>query len=144
MRSVKTQPLVKALLVAGGSASLALGVIGIFIPILPTTPFLLLAAVCYARSSRRCHHWLLHNRWFGTIIRDYREGRGMPRSRKILTIVALWLTIGSTAVGAVEDWWVRLALLAVACAVTIHLLRIKTRADEAARTHPDGSEAKRA
>ena len=67
-----------------------------FVPVLPTTPFLLLAAICYARSSERFYHWLLNNRWFGEYLKNYREGRGIPLREKTLTVLALWLTIGFT------------------------------------------------
>ncbi len=113
-------------LIVGGTLSVALGVVGIFLPVLPTTPFLLLAAVCYARSSKRFLDRLLANRWCGGYIRNYREGRGIPLQQKALTITLLWLTIGSTTGFAVSIWWVRLVLLGIAVAVTIHLLRIKT------------------
>ena len=66
------------LLIAAGTVFLALGVVGILLPLLPTTPFLLLAAACYAKSSKRFSNWLLNNRVFGKIIKDYREGWGIP------------------------------------------------------------------
>jgi uncharacterized membrane protein YbaN (DUF454 family) len=113
-------------LIGGGTACVALGAVGLFLPILPTTPFLLLAAVCYAKSSKRFYDWLTTNRWFGAYILNYREGRGIPRRQKALTILLLWLTIGCTAGFAVTLGWVRLLLLAIATAVTVHLLRIKT------------------
>ncbi len=97
-----------------------------FLPILPTTPFLLLAAACYARSSDRFLHWLLYNPMFGAYIRDYREGRGMPRSTKILTLTALWLTLGLSAAFATSVWWLRLVLAVVGVGVTVHLLLLKT------------------
>ncbi|MDZ4197704.1 MAG: YbaN family protein [Kiritimatiellia bacterium] len=109
-----------------GSLSLALGVVGLFLPVLPTTPFLLLAAACYARSSKRFYDALLTNRWCGEYIRNYREGRGIPRRVKGFTLLLLWLTIGSSAVFAVSLWWVKLLLLGIAVAVTIHLLWLKT------------------
>jgi uncharacterized protein len=116
----------RLLLIAAGTLCVALGVVGMFLPVLPTTPFLLLAAVCYARSSKRFYGWLTTNRWCGEYIRNYREGRGIPRQQKALTILLLWVTIGSTAGFAVSLWWVKLILLGIAVAVTIHLLRIKT------------------
>lgn len=103
-----------------------LGIIGMFVPILPTTPFLLLAAACYARSSDRFLNWLLNNRYFGAYIRNYREGRGMPRSTKILTLSALWLTLGMSAAFATSAFWLRLLLALVGVGVTLHLLRLKT------------------
>ena len=113
-------------LIGGGSLSVALGVVGMFLPLLPTTPFLLLAAVCFARSSPRLYRWLLTNRWFGAYIRNYREGRGMTRSHKTAVLLLLWLTIGSSAVFAVDLWWVRLLLLGIAVGVTLHVLKIRT------------------
>ena len=114
------------MLTGAGTLCVALGVVGIVLPILPTTPFLLLAAACYARSSQRFYHWLMANRWCGAYIRNYREGRGIPLQQKILTLVLLWATISATAVFSASLWWVRLLLLAIATGVTLHLLRIPT------------------
>ncbi len=69
-----------------GTISLGLGGLGVFLPILPTTPFLLLSAACYSMSSERMHHWMLSNRLFGSYIKNYQEGRGLPLRTKILTI----------------------------------------------------------
>jgi len=118
--------IVRFILICLGTLCVALGVIGIFVPILPTTPFLLLAAFCYARSSQRFLHWLLANRWFGAYIKNYREGRGIPRREKVFTIIALWLTIGFSSLYAVSVWWGRLLLTMIAIGVTVHLLRIRT------------------
>jgi uncharacterized membrane protein YbaN (DUF454 family) len=118
--------LIRPLLIVLGTLAVALAVIGMFIPILPTTPFLLLAAACYARSSDRFLNWLLHNRWFGAYIRNYRAGRGMPRLTKILTLSALWATLLLSGTIAVSAWWLRLMLVLVGAGVTIHLLRIPT------------------
>jgi len=118
--------LMRPLLIVIGTLSVALAIVGMFIPILPTTPFLLLAAACYARSSDRFLNWLLNNRWFGAYIRNYREGRGMPRLTKILTLFALWATLILSGTFAVSAWWLRLMLLAVGAGVTTHLLRIPT------------------
>jgi uncharacterized membrane protein YbaN (DUF454 family) len=118
--------LARALLVACGTLSVALGVLGMFLPVLPTTPFLLLAAACYARSSERCHRWLLHNRWFGRTIRDYREGRGVTLRHKVAALALLWPTIGFAAWRVVPAWWGKLLLLGIATGVTVHLLSLKT------------------
>ena len=116
----------RTLLIACGTLSVGLGVVGIFFPVLPTTPFLLLAAVCYARSSERFYHWLLTNRWLGEYIRNYREGRGIALKQKVLTITLLWLSIGYAALFVMPLWWVRLILFGIATGVTIHLVRTKT------------------
>jgi uncharacterized membrane protein YbaN (DUF454 family) len=121
MRSI-----LRPLLIVIGTIAVVLGVVGMFVPILPTTPFLLLAAACYARSSERFLHWLLHNRLFGAYIRNYREGRGMPRTTKILTLAALWFTLGLSAAFATSALWLRLLLAGIGIGVTIHLLRLRT------------------
>ena len=92
----------KRLLIGAGTLSTGLGIIGIFIPILPTTPFLLLAAACYMRSSERFYQWLINNRIFGAYVRNYIEGRGMPVRIKMFTILLLWLTIALTIAFAVQ------------------------------------------
>lgn len=129
----QTSPLTRTLLVIAGTISVALGVLGMFLPVLPTTPFLLLAAWCYARGSDRFYQRLLNNRWCGEYIRDYREGRGISSRRKGFAIVLLWLTIGYAAVFAVSAWWAKALLLGIAAGVSIHLLRMKTSAP---RKHP--------
>jgi hypothetical protein len=121
MRSV-----LRPLLIVVGTLAVILGVLGVFLPILPTTPFLLLAAACYARSSDRFLNWLLSNPYFGAYIRNYREGRGIPRSTKILTLAALWLTLGMSAAFATSSLWLRLLLALIGAGVTVHLLRLKT------------------
>lgn len=117
---------VRLVLIACGTLCVASGVIGMFLPLLPTTPFLLLAAACYARSSKRFYDGLLANRWLGLTIRRYRAGLGLPLHQKVLTLLLLWATIGGSAAFAVERGWVRLLLLGIAAGVTAHLLRIKT------------------
>lgn len=116
----------RVLLLVCGTLCVVLGVLGMFLPLLPTTPFLLLAAFCYGRSSQRTYRWLVNNRWFGEYIRNYRYGRGIPLKQKILTITLLWLTIGYTVLFIVSDWWVKLILLAIAVGVTVHLTRART------------------
>ncbi len=116
---------VRWLLIAAGSFFTALGAIGIFLPILPTTPFLLLAAACFARSSDRFYRWLLGNRWVGGYIKNYREGRGISLRAKILVISALWFAIFVSAL-LVPVLLVRIILILVAAAVSAHILSIKT------------------
>lgn len=122
-------PVRRALLVSAGTLCAALGVIGVFVPVLPTTPLLLLAAACYARSSKRMYRWLLGNRLFGEHLRRYRSGEGLPLAWKVSTLVLLWAVLGLSILLAVPGgaWWLRAALCAVGVGVTIHVLRIKTR-----------------
>ncbi len=115
----------KYLLIICGTISVVLAILGMIFPVLPTTPFLLLAAVCYARSSPRFYTWLLNNRLFGLYIRNYREGLGIPLRQKVFTLLLLWLTIGSTIICVAEAWWLRLLLLGIAIGVSIHLLSIR-------------------
>jgi len=117
-----------------GTIALALGIIGIAIPILPTTPFLLLAAACYLRGSSRMYDWLVGNRWFGRYLLDYMEGRGIPMRTKVLTLVILWFAIGFSAVFITTNLVLRIMLLAIAAGVTIHLARIKTRCHESEKS----------
>ncbi len=122
------RPTVKRkLLIGAGTLSTGLGIIGIFVPILPTTPFLLLAAACYMRSSDRFYGWLIGNRIFGAYVRSYIEGRGMPVRIKIFTILLLWLTIGLTVTFGVQNTIVRIVLICVAIGVTMHIILIKKR-----------------
>jgi len=118
----------RTILIAIGTSSLALGIAGIFLPILPTTPFLLLAAACYARSSRRFYHWLISNRFFGEYIRNYLERRGIPLRVKVLSIALLWITIGCSAAFAVDALWARILLAVIAVGVTAHILSLRTLA----------------
>jgi len=113
-------------LISAGSLFVGLGVLGIFFPLLPTTPFLLLAAACYIRSSRRFYDWLINSRWLGEYIRKYREGNGIPLVTKITAISLLWLTIGYSVVFVIPFFIGKVVLLLIAVGVTIHLLSIKT------------------
>lgn len=121
--------MIKMILIAAGTISVGLGVVGIFLPLMPTTPFLLLAAYLYSRSSDRFYHWLITNPWFGDYIRDYREGRGIRRRHKIVAIGTLWTTI-TFSIWFFPLWWVRLLLLLFVSSVTFHILWMKTRTDD--------------
>jgi len=129
MNTIKER-IFRGILFAAGSFFLGLGIIGIVIPLLPTTPFLLLAAACYARSSKRFYNWLLNNKLFGSYIRNYRDGKGIPLKVKLLSILFLWLTIGITTYFFVNLFLVRIILIIIAIGVTIHVLTIKTLKEE--------------
>jgi uncharacterized membrane protein YbaN (DUF454 family) len=118
--------LLRWLLWISGFLSLGLGILGVFLPLLPTTPFLLLAAACFLRSSRRAYRWLMTNRWLGSYIRNYRENRAVDRRTKIVTLILLWVTISVSALAAVKALWIRILLFLIAVGVTIHVLSLKT------------------
>ena len=109
-----------------GTLSLVLGLVGIFLPILPTTPFLLLTATLYAKSSERLYSWLMNHPRLGTYIEDFRKHRALPLRVKIISITTLWVTI-LLSVFLVKILFVRVLLLFVAVAVTVHILHYKTR-----------------
>ena len=127
----------RALLTVAGMVCVMLAVAGIVLPLLPTTPFLLLAAACFARSSPRLDDWLHHNRLFGPYLRAYRAGHGIPMPAKVSIIALLWISIAFSAILAVPDrlWALRLVLVMTGLLVSIHVLRVKTyrRASEETR-----------
>ena len=116
----------RQLLITTGTICVAIGLVGIVVPILPTTPFLLLAAACYLRSSQRFYNWLMNNRWFGTYIRNYIEGRGIPLKVKLFTIALLWAAIGMS-IWLVANLVVTIVLLVIAAAVTLHIILIRAK-----------------
>ena len=118
----------RPLLAAAGLFFTALALLGIMLPVLPTTPFLLLAAWCFARSSPRLYDWLHENRLFGEYLRRYRNGEGLPLQVKVTTISLLWLTLGFSAAWAwPQRPWLAGALGLIGAAVTAHIALIKTR-----------------
>lgn len=120
----------KAILIFAGTVCVSLGVLGMFLPIMPTTVFLLMAAYCYSRSSDRFHNWLLNNRWFGSYIKNYRAKKGITLKQKVTTLVTLWASIGLSIWILGGGFWSTLILAAVAVGVTVHLLWIKTHRPE--------------
>ena len=116
---------VRYLLLAVGWLSVVLGVIGIFIPVLPTTPFLLLAAACFVRSSRRFYLWLVEHPRLGPWIRDYLEGNGIPLKGKVYALVTMWFSIGLSCY-LVPMPWARAFMLTSAVLVSVYILRQKT------------------
>lgn len=110
-----------------GSLSLVLGIIGIFVPVLPTTPFLLLAAALFFRSSSSAYDWLLSHRYLGAYIRSFREDRAIPLRTKVIALSLLWLTAFHCIAFVFDSWWLRGLMLAVAIGVTVYLVSFKTR-----------------
>ena len=123
---------VRILLFVVGSISLFFGIIGIFLPLLPTTPFLLLTAACYIRSSERMYNWFLNNRWFGEYIRNYQSGRGIPLKTKLFAISSMWITMCISVILVarniphIQVTIMLVTLIIIGTGVTIHLIKIPT------------------
>ena len=111
-------------LITVGLGCTGLAILGIFLPLLPTVPLLLLAAACFARSSERFHGWLLQHPRLGPMIRGYLDGQGIPLRSKIYAIALLWLTIPISALFLTSLLWVQITLFAIGCGVTVYLLRL--------------------
>lgn len=120
------QRFLKIIMVLGGFLCVILGIIGIFVPLLPTTPFLLLAAWFFFRSSERLYQKLINHKYLGPYIRNYRENKSITKRTKIATIALLWTTMIISAVYATSNIYVRILLLVIAVGVTIHVLSFKT------------------
>jgi len=100
--------------------------VGIFLPLLPTTPFYLLTAWLYMQSSPKLYQKVMSNKYFGTIVRNFQENKSISLKTKIITISMLWVIILLSAFLVVSAWWLRLLLFAVAIGVTIHVLSYRT------------------
>jgi uncharacterized membrane protein YbaN (DUF454 family) len=102
------------------------GVIGIVLPLLPTTPFLLLAAACYARSSDRFYNGLLANRYFGPPIREWRDSHTVSRKNKRNATIIVLISFGSTIAFAVDKTFLRIILSLVALGLVAIILSLPT------------------
>jgi uncharacterized membrane protein YbaN (DUF454 family) len=120
---VAERPFRRGALIVCGTLSLGLGILGIFVPLLPTTCFLLIAAWCYARSSSRLYDRLMRARWIGPYLRRYRDERAIPANVKTASLVVMWITIGYSAY-VFPNLLVRIALLLTAIAVSWHLYKL--------------------
>jgi uncharacterized membrane protein YbaN (DUF454 family) len=123
-------PLRKGLLIFVGVLSVGLATAGIFLPLLPTTPFLLLAAACFIRSSDRLYRWLITHKWLGPYIKNYREHKAITRRAKVVMLLLLWGTLGYTALGVISALAARVLLLLIGVGVTLHVLSLKTLTPE--------------
>ena len=116
----------KILLTILGLLSLGLGILGAFLPVLPTTPLLLLAAALFLRSNQRLYDWLMNHPRLGTYIRNFVEHKAIPLRVKILSISLVWITLVNCAVFVTEHWLLRLFFIVLASAITVHILSYKT------------------
>ena len=115
----------KNILLASGHISLLFGITGIFVPVLPTTPFLLISAVCYMKGSGRMYNWLVNHKILGAFLKQYFEYRAVSRRTKIVSITFLWTGILISIVFFIESVLIRIIVAAVAVGVTIHIIKIR-------------------
>ena len=120
-------PVVRAIFFVAGLAALALGVAGIFLPVLPTTPLVLLAAACFARSYRPFHEWMLAHRLFGPLLQEWHEHRSIPYRTKLFAIGMMAVTLGASIVFFVEPPWLKAALAALGVALGAWLYSLPSR-----------------
>lgn len=116
----------KYILLFFGILSLALGVVGIFLPVLPTTPFLLLSATLFLRSSQKLYDWLLSHPYLGEYIRNFKEYKAIPLRVKIVSVTLVWVTLLYCALFVAREWWMSAMFMAIAIGVTVHILHYKT------------------
>lgn len=114
----------KGLFVVAGTVSLGLGFVGIVLPVLPTTPFLLLSAACYYKGSERLHRWMLNNRLFGDYLRNYKEGKGIRPRTKIFTLILLWSVISFSALFMLNNVIIQIILFATAIGASTHIIAL--------------------
>jgi uncharacterized membrane protein YbaN (DUF454 family) len=125
-KKLNRDKLKRGLFVFVGTISLGFACLGVVLPILPTTPFLLLSAGCYLKGSTRMHTWLLNHKLFGQYIRKYIEGKGISVKAKVFTLTLMWIAIGYAALFTVPLLFIQVALFVIALAVTIHLIKVPT------------------
>ena len=119
----------KYLLIFLGTVSFTLGIVGVILPVLPTTPFLLLASLCYIRSSKRLYNWLINHKIFGEYIYNYLTYRKVKKSTKLGALIFLWLSL-LTSIMVVSNLHLRIFLIIVGVGVSIHLFTLKTMREE--------------
>jgi uncharacterized membrane protein YbaN (DUF454 family) len=110
------------LLMTIGWLSVILGVIGAFLPILPTTPFILFAAWCFARSSERFHKWITDNKYFGPIITEWENGNGISRKIRTRALLMMWFSLCFSML-VVRQWWAVLLLISIGFFATLYLFK---------------------
>jgi uncharacterized membrane protein YbaN (DUF454 family) len=119
--------LIKVILIVSGSFFILLGFIGTFLPLLPTTPLILLGAACYIKGSQKLYNWLISNKLFGIYIKHYYEGKGLPLKVKLITIAFLWAGMLFSIVFVVSAQLFRIILIFIAIGVTWHIIFIKSK-----------------
>ena len=125
-KTIKISVIRYAYLVSG-FLLVAIGIIGIFLPLLPTTIFLILASACFVRSSPKTNEWIRNHKILGVYLKNYQDKNGLTIKSKIFTIIFLWLSIGISAFYLTNEFYIRMLLLAIGAGVSIHIMLIKTQ-----------------
>jgi uncharacterized membrane protein YbaN (DUF454 family) len=118
----------RLLLLVLGWLSLILGIIGVILPLLPTTPFILLSAWCFSQSSKRFHHWLRQHKYFGPMIEDWQSDKGIPKKSRNRAIIFMWCGM-ALSIFLVSKFWATLMLICIGTCVSIYLLRLPLRTE---------------
>ena len=126
-QTISSSPFARYFYLISGFILVAIGVVGIFLPLLPTTIFLILASICFLKSSPKANEWLRNHKILGGYIDNYQNKTGLTRNAKIANIIILWTSISLSAFLLTEELYIRILLLAIAIGVTIHLVMIKTK-----------------
>ena len=115
---IKSNPFIRILWLALGLLVTVIGLIGLIVPGLPTTPLMIVAAACFFRSSKRLFNWVLSNKYFGNYVKDFREGRGMPRKAKFIALGFIWLFVSISVFVGIPDHLVYVKILTLLAACT--------------------------
>ncbi len=121
-----SNPFLRRILLVCGFFFVFMAILGAILPIVPTTPFLLVSAACFYRSSARFYHWIMSNRYFGRYLQDYKAGRGIPTRIKVLALSFTWISTLVSVFFFIPWIWLKVFVLAISAAITVHLLMIRT------------------
>ena len=120
-------PVVRAVLLVCGGLALVAGVVGIFLPLLPATPFFILAAACFARAYRPFHEWMLAHRLFGPMLHEWHHHRSIPYRTKLVAIITMLVSFGSSILLVVKPLWLKMLLGVIALGLATWMYRIPSR-----------------
>lgn len=126
-QTISVSPFARYFYLISGIILVTIGVIGIFLPLLPTTIFLILASICFLKSSPKANEWLRNHKILGRYIDNYQNKSGLTLNSKITNIIILWISISLSAFFLTDELYIKIILLVIAIGVTIHLLMIKTK-----------------
>jgi len=115
--------IIRYIVLIAGIVSLILGIIGIFLPLLPTTPFVLLTAYCFAKSSNKLHLLLLNHKYFGKILQDFTENRIIRRKNKIIALTFMWTSLILSVTFFMPFIWVKVIVIGIGISVTVYILK---------------------